>query len=1106
MMRKLLAGFLLYFFIVACSNKKESLPLFRLLNSDQTGLDFSNDLIPNNQKNIFTYMYFYNGGGIGAGDLNNDGLIDVCYTSNLGENKLFINQGKLKFKDVSKQSNFNQNKTWSNGVSIVDINQDGLLDIYVSQAAGFDFLKGHNLLYVCQGITKDGVPIYSEKSQEFGLDVAALGTQAAFFDQDLDGDLDCFLLNHSVHQNGTFGFRSNFQGKFHPLAGDRYLENKGGKYVDKTAESGIISDVLGYGLGLAVSDINLDGYPDMYIGNDFHENDYLYINNQKGGFSENLEKSMMHTSQFSMGIDIADINSDAYPEIISLDMLPNDREILKRSEGEDSYNIFQYKIRQGYNHQFARNNLQFNRGSSGKFSEIGLMSGVYATDWSWSPLFFDFQNDGLRDLFISNGIPKRMNDIDYIQFVSNEEVQKKIEQKKIDENDLSLSDLLPEIKLPNRFFTNQGDLKFEDAVEQIEGNENSFSNGAIYADLDNDGDLDVVTNNINQKSFVYENLSPFVPGKSDYLRISLKGPQGNLNAIGAKVWVFSKDGLNVQQKFPVRGFQSSMEIPMHMGLGNAAKIDSIVLVWPDNTFQKINPKSDLRNLKIVYRKNLPTFNYKQYLKSVESSSPSFKEITQEVGLDFVHQENNYNEFDREALIPHLASAEGPALAVGDLNADGLEDVFLGGARDQIAGVFLQNKSAKFVKNKSAAIENDQSMEDVDAIIADFTGDHRNDLFVLSGGNEFSGNSAMLSPRLYLNQVAGLQKNTYAFPGIFVNGSKALAFDFNKDGFLDIVIGGRAIPFEYGNAPRSYFLKNDGKGNFTDVTFSMAPEFKNVGMVRNLELVDIDKDHDLDIIAAVEWEGILCFENKSGKFKKKEIGTEKGWWTATKTIDVDLDGDLDIIAGNLGQNARLKPNAEFPVRLYIGDFDANQKMDQVLSYYLGSEEIPFANKMEMEKQFPIIKKEFIYARDFAKARIKDFMGGKFLSGKVLEATDFSSKIWINDGHGKFESHPLPVLAQLSPILAIQEIDLNHDSLPDFILGGNFYPCNIQMGRYDADYGTIMINKGKGKFEIKTQSMLNISGQIRHISPIHIKDKTAYIFAKNNESVQVLTWPK
>ncbi len=1087
----------LFVLLNACSQEKSEDAAFRLLSSNETGLDFENSLQPDKNKNIFSYMYFYNGGGIGAGDLNNDGLIDVCFTSNLGPNKIFINKGNLRFEDVTQKTNFNATKQWSNGVSIVDINQDGKLDIYVTQATGFDFLNGKNLLFVCQTITKEGIPIYKEEAAKYGLDISALGTQAVFFDQDLDGDLDCFLLNHSVHQNGTFGFRSNFRGKFHPLAGDRYFERVGQHYVDKTQKANIVSDVLGYGLGVSVSDINLDGYPDMYIGNDFHENDYLYLNNKKGGFTEELEQSMGHTSQFSMGIDIADINQDAYPEIISLDMLPSDRQILKRSEGEDSYNIFQYKLRQGYNHQFARNNLQLNRGASGKFSEIGLMANVYATDWSWTPLLFDFENDGYNDLFISNGIPKRMNDIDYIQFVSNEKIQQKIAEKKMDENDMSLTDLLPEIKLPNRFFGNKKNLSFSDKTPYVEGNVDSFSNGAIYADFDNDGDLDIITNNINDKAFFYENLSKHSSNENDYLKIELKGPKENINAIGAKIWIESNQEKIVAQKFPVRGFQSSMEIPLQVGLGDKRKIKKIYLIWPDNTYQEINPKQDLTRLKISYRDGLKQFDYKSRLKKVESKF--WIDETAGSGLDFTHIENSFNEFDREALIPHMASAEGPALAVGDLNMDGLEDIFLGNARDQQSNIFLQTLDGKFVKMVQTDLIKDIAFEDVDAVIADFNGDKKNDLVVLSGGNEFGGNAPQLQPRLYLN---GQTKYTAAFAGIFLNGAKIGKIDFNHDGAIDLIITGRSIPFEYGKSPRSYFLKNDGKGNFTDVTLQVAPEFRSVGMVRNMDIVDIDQDKDLDVVLALEWQSICIFENKGGKFKQKSIDSAKGWWSAVKVLDIDLDGDQDILAGNLGLNARLKPSEKQPVRLYLGDFDANQKYDQVLSYYLEDVEIPFANKMEMEKQFPLIKKQFIYAKDFAKATVKDFLDGKFTNGDVLEANYFTSVVYLNDGKGNFEKKPLPQLAQIAPINTFEIVDLNKDKLPDVILGANFYRCNIQMGRYDADYGTVLINKGKGKFEVDEKYNLSLTGELKSIKTINRKGKNSFIFSRNNEPVIIL----
>lgn len=1084
--------FLLVVLFASCSQQEED-PSFRLLSSDETGLDFENTLKPDNNKNIFSYMYFYNGGGIGAGDLNNDGLIDVCFTSNLGDNKIYLNKGNLKFEDVTQKTHFNTGKDWSNGVSIVDINQDGKLDIYVSQAAGYDFLKGKNLLFICQSITKEGIPVYKEQAAEYGLDISALGTQAAFFDQDLDGDLDCFLLNHSVHQNGTFGYRSNFQGKFHPLAGDRYFENDHQKFVDKTPQSGIISDVLGYGLGVSVSDINLDGYPDMYIGNDFHENDYLYYNNQKGGFTESLDNSMMHTSQFSMGIDIADINQDAYPEIISLDMLPSDRQILKRSEGEDSYNIFHYKLRQGYNYQFARNNLQLNRGKSGNFSEIGLMANVYATDWSWTPLFFDFENDGFNDLFISNGIPKRMNDIDYIQFVSNENIQQKISEKKMDENDMSLTDLLPEIKLPNRFFGNQKNLSFSDKSPSVTGNIDSFSNGAIYADFDNDGDLDIVTNNINDKAFFYENLSKYVVNENDYLKVELEGAKGNLNAIGAKIWIESGEKKLVAQKFPVRGFQSSMEIPLQVGIGDKRKIKKIYLIWPDNTYQEINPQSDLTKLKFSYRAGLATFDYKGHL-SLSGTTEFWKDETSNSQLDFTHLENSYNEFDREALIPHMASSEGPAVAVGDLNMDGLEDVFLGNARDELSKIYLQNQAGKFTYFSTPEFEKDRVFEDVDALIHDFNRDGKNDLVVLSGGNEFRGKAEQLQPRLYLN---GVTKNPTAFTGIYLNGSKVAKLDFNRDGAMDLVITGRTIPAEYGKSPRSYFLKNDGKGNFSDVTAQVAPEFLTVGMVRGMEVVDVDQDADLDVVLALEWQAITIFENTNGRFKKKQIDTATGWWSAVKIVDVDVDGDLDILAGNMGLNSRLKPSDKYPVKLYMGDFDDNQKYDQVLSYFMEEAEIPFANKMEMEKQFPLIKKQFIYAKDYAKAEIKDFMNGRFTSGDLLEATYFSSVVYVNQGKGKYSKIALPQLAQISPINTFELMDVNHDKYPDVLIGANFYRSNIQMGRYDADFGTVLINKGKGRFMVDEKYNLSLKGELKSIKPITRQGKKNYILSRNNE---------
>ena len=1100
---QLLVSILLLTGLFSCQQPKNTTAMFRRLDAEQTGLAFSNDLKPTKDLNIFSYMYFYNGSGVGAGDFNNDGLVDLVFTANLQENRLYLNRGKLKFDDVTPKTNINQGKGWANGVSVVDINQDGKLDLYISQVGGFADFKGHNLLFICKEITKEGVPVYEEQSKAYGLDLVGLGTQAAFLDYDLDGDLDMFQLNHSVHQNGTFGFRQAFQGKTHPTAGDRFFRNDNGKFTEITAQAGIISDVLGYGLGVGVGDVNFDGYPDMYIGNDFHENDYLYINQPGAGgrtFKEDLTNEMAHTSQFSMGIDIADLNNDLYPEIISLDMLPADREILKRSEGEDSYNIFKYKIRQGYNYQFARNNLQLNNGDN-TFSEIGMYAGVHATDWSWSPLLMDFDNDGRKDIFISNGIPKRMNDIDYIQFVSNEDIQQRLERKEMDENDESLIDKLPEIKLPNKFFRNQADLYFQDLQDAIENDKPSYSNGAIYADLDNDGDLDVVTNNINDKAFVYENLANAYAPQQASLTIQLKGPAKNLNAIGAKCLVYKKNEQLVYEKFPVRGFQSSMEVPLSVGLGNKADIDSVLLIWPDRRYQKI--AFDKPVITVSYQAALPLFDYAAH-RPTTNSPLTFTDITKKSGLSYRHIENNYTEFDREALIPNMVSMEGPALAVGDVNHDGRQDVFVGAARDQANALFLQNANGTFSRSRQPALVADSVYEDVDAVFVDVNQDTHPDLVIASGGNEYTGTSEYRQPRLYLNDGKGnFSRKADAFPNVYLTASSVRAVDLNQDGKQDLFIGGRTIPFEYGKSPESYLLRNDGTGRFTDVTTQLAPELKTVGLVKNAEWVDLDKDNDQDLLLTLEWDGICVFDNNGGQFKKRMLIPNKGWWNFTLPADFDNDGDIDILAGNIGLNSRLKASPEQPVRLYVGDFDNNQKMDQLLSYYLNNEEVVFANKAETEKQFPFIKKKFIYAKDFAKASMSDLIGEDVLAkATVLEANYFENAVLLNDGKGNFTVKALPYSAQLAPYYTAQLIDANGDKLPDVVMGGNFYGCNIQMGRYDADYGKLLINKGKGEFAVTSLGKLPVTGQIKRMATLQLNGKQVLVIARNDDTVLVV----
>jgi enediyne biosynthesis protein E4 len=1091
----------------ASACQKAEKPLFELLSAEKTGIDFSNDLKPTNDLNIFHYMYFYNGGGVGAGDFNNDGLIDLYFTANQKDNKLYLNRGGMKFEEVTKKSFPNMVSGagfWSNGVSVIDINQDGKLDLYVNVVGGFEGIKGHNLLYICTQITPDGIPIYEEKALQYGLSLEGFGTQAAFFDYDLDGDLDMFQLNHSVHQNGTFGERKQFKGTVSLQAGDRMfspqLVDGQLKYIEITAKAGIISDVLGYGLGVAVGDVNFDGYPDMYIGNDFHENDYLYINQKNGSFKETLEESMMHTSQFSMGIDIADINNDVFPEIISLDMLPFDREILKRSEGEDSYNIFRHKIRQGYNYQFARNNLQFNNGN-GTFSEMGMYAGVYATDWSWSPLLIDFDNNGQKDLFISNGIPKRMNDTDYINFVSTDEIQQKIQQKQFDEADATLIDKLPEIKIPNKFYLNSPGLKFKDLEEQIQNNENSYSNGALYADLDNDGDLDIVSNNINQRAFIYENKANEYAPRNESISLVLKGSEQNRNAIGARVLVFKKDEILSFEKYPVKAFQASMEVPLLIGLGQKASVDSMILIWPDRTFQKIDPKA--KNQTIAYQKGLKTFDFEGFKQKRQNQNISFEDLASQVKLDLIHEENDFGEFDREMLIPHKVSTEGPALSVADINHDGLDDVFLGSTKYTLPKVMLQSKNGTFSELKQAIFKKDSLYEEVDAQWIDLNHDTHLDLVVAEGGNEYFGNSPNLYPRLYLNDGKGnLTAKEDAFTNILMTASSVATLDFDKDGHTDLLLGGRATPQAYGRVPKSYLLRNDGTGRFVDVTQQIAPELSEIGFVKNAECIDIDQDKDLDVVLAMEWEGVTVLENQGGKFTKKVI-SDKGWWNFTLSFDADGDGDLDILAGNLGQNSRLQASPTEPVRMYVNDFDKNGTVEQIMSYYLAGKELIFANKLEVQKQLPATKKKFLLAKEFAQASIADIVGSSELDeATVLEANLFDNTLLINDGKGNFSPQALPQQAQWSSFYTAQLIDANNDKLPDVLLMGNFYDCNIQMGRYDADYGTVLINQGKGRFEAKQIKNLAIKGQVKRSKSITINGQKAIAVARNNDKMMVL----
>lgn len=1090
--------------LCSCKGTKNEPAIFEALTKERTGINFANKLNPTQQFNMFHYMYYYNGAGVGTGDFNNDGKVDIFFASNESDNKLYLNKGSLKFEDVTAQTGIPQDKQWNTGVSVVDINQDGLLDVYVCRLGDFEKFKSKNILLVCQGIT-NGIPKYKEMAADYGIDFSGFSTQSMFFDYDVDGDLDLFLLNHSVHQNGTFAPRKQFLGTYHPLSGDRLFRNDGTKFTDVTKESNIHSSAISYGLGVAVSDIDLDGWPDLYAGNDFHENDYLYINQHNGSFKDESHDRFMHTSQYSMGVDIGDVNNDGFPEITSMDMLPYDPYILKRSLGEDEYDIAKYKISVGYDHQYTRNNLQLNRGN-GTFSEVGLYAGMYATDWSWAALWMDFDNDGRKDLFVANGIPKRMNDMDYVNYVSNREIQEKIRDNQMSTKDIALIDKFPEIKIPNKFFRNTGNLAFEDLEKQVGNNEPTFSNGAAYADFDNDGDQDIVVNNVNDYALIYENKSNAIPGHA-YVSINLKGSERNRNAIGSKVFIFSGGEIRSYEKYATKGFLSSMEVPMLLGL-RETKVDSAFLVWPDNSFQKIDLASNVnKTIDIKYSKGLGSFDYGIIKNKLVSTLTPMEDITESTGIQYVHAENIFQEFNREPLIPHMVSTEGPALATGDLNKDGLDDIYVGSARSFVSKVFLQSAVGKFNLLDQPALSLDSNYEDVDAVMVDVNNDGNLDVVVASGGNEYYGKDPNTLSRVYINDGKGnLQKLENAIP-VHLQASRVLHADLNKDGYEDLFLFGRVTPMSYGKPASSFVLINNGKGLFSDQTSTYAPSLHEVGMVTDADWVDIDNDKDNDIVVSFEWGGISALVNERNKFSLQQLTDKNGWWNFILPVDVDLDGDMDLVAGNSGLNTRFKPTVKEPLRLYTTDFDENGRTEQVMTYYLNGKEIPFSNKDELQKQFPSIKKKFLYAEDFAKAKFSDMFESSMLSKAAVRTADyFENAVLINEGGLKFIVKPLPWLAQVSSYRDAVIVNANNDKLPDILLGGNFYENNIQMGRYDADYGTILVNKANGNFEAAPINGLTIKGQVRKMREITLQGRPAVVLAKNIDTLKVIQFKR
>lgn len=1071
-----------------------------MLNSDHTNIAFSNDLENTPEFNIQNYLYFYDGGGVSAGDINNDGLPDLFFTGNSVRNRLYLNKGNFEFEDITESAGIeHMPDSWSTGVTMADVNGDNYLDIYVSKVNYLN-KKGPNQLYI-----NNGDNTFTERADEFGLDFEGYSTQAAFFDYDVDGDLDLFLLNHSFHSEETYGPAEELRQRTHPQAGDRLFRNDGDSFTDVTDESRIISSALGYGLGVAVTDINQDGFMDIYVGNDFHEDDYFYINNGDGTFSESLYSMIGHTSSASMGNDTGDINNDGLTDIISLDMMPGDHEMYMSSGGPDMVVVADTKKRFGFGANNNRNTLQVNRGiwnGLPHFSETAFASGIAKTEWSWSALLADFNNNGFQDLYVTNGLPKRPNDLDYVSAL--QRVRRQFSGEEQDERIYSLIERMSSVHVSNYMFQNNRDLTFNDVTEAWGFERPSFSNGAVYSDLNDDGKLDIVVNNINRGAFIYQNN--FADEDSThYVKVKLSGEGGNTAGIGAKLFVYQKDKKLYREQMPTRGFQSSVDPVLHFGLDTNSVIDSLLVIWPDRRYQMLrNIRAD-QTLEISQTNSEGEFDYDAFKNSPGNSF--LTDVSEEVEIHHTHTENSFDDFNREPLMPYKLSTQGPALAVGDATGDGLDDFYLGGARGFPGKLFIQQSDGTFIESTNNNFQADSGSEDVDAVFFDANDDGLNDLYVVSGGNELTGNTRDLIDRLYINRGNGeLLKAGRNIPAIPVNGSVVQPADIDGDGDLDLFVGGHSIPWNYGVGPKTTILENDGNGGFTDVTQKVGPEIQTIGNVTSAAWIHNPEKSVPDLVIAGEWMSVQFFENQDGKLAKttEEAGLDgmEGLWQSIHTVDLDDNGLEDLILGNFGTNSRLQASPESPLKLYVSDFNDNGQTAPVIAYTTDGSEKPFEQLDEILAQIPDVQENIRSYRDYANKSLDElFSPAKLDSALQKEVTELRSMVLLNNGNGEFSRHPLPIGAQLFPVFGIHSEDVNQDGLMDILLGGNLYDVKPSMGgRQDAGFGQVLGGKGNGEFEaIKPSgSGFIIDGEARSVQPIEIGNARHIIVARNNKT--------
>ena len=1105
---------LLLYLLSSISCSKSSVgpkPLFTLL--DNTGINFVNTVTDSKTENSFLFRNFYNGGGVATGDINNDGLPDVMFTSNMGENKLYLNKGNFKFEDISIKAGLLQDSMWSTGVVMVDVNNDGWLDLYVCNSGHINSGNRLNKLYINNKLPTSTNPeiTFTESAAKYGLDHSGYCTQASFFDYDIDGDLDCFIINNSPLPFSTLNYGEmrdkdiskwkvddNLRG-----GGNHLFRNDNNLFKEVTKEAGLHVGLISFGLGVSISDINNDGYPDIYVGNDFVEKDYLYINQKNGTFKDELEDRIQKISMSSMSSDVADINNDGYNEIFTTDMIPDDDYRLKTTGTYDNFDLYYSKQKAGLYHQYVKNCLQLNN-RNGTFSEIGNFSGVSGTDWSWGALFFDADNDGFNDIYVCNGINKDVGDLDYLDFFSNEVYAEMLQKGKKQEINEVLKHI-PVHPLPNRVFKNMGNLKFADVGIEWGFEKPSFSNSASYVDLDNDGDLDLVVNNENQPAFVYKNNSR-QQNKYDFIGVKLSGTKQNTFAIGSRILLYFGTEIISREVMPSRGFQSSMDYKQIIGLGNRTQIDSMIVIWPDRTFSKyLKPVLNKLNLLQQPAKPGPLYHFK-----TGTSNTLLEPVAQAFDK---HTEDDYIDFYYERNLPEQLSKEGPNIATADVNGDGLQDMYIGGAKHQGGQLYLQTREGSFVKKDQPVFKQYADLEDVAVLFFDADKDGDTDLFIGAGGNNSEANTREIQHRLYKNDGKGnFALDGSAFSNNNMNIAVAINYDYDADGDEDLYVGSRSIPYNYGVSPQSYLYQNDGQGHFTDVTNKLNASIANAGMITGAVWANVSGDQKKELIITGQWMATRIFGYNSGtktfeEQKNTNLQNLFGWWQSIAAADVNGDGLQDLIIGNIGENFYLRPDKENPVRLWTNDFDNNGTSEQFITRTIDGKDMPVFLKREITDQFPGLKKQNLKHSDYATKTIQDLFGKEVLDKSVRKEFNFcQSVVAINNGKGGFNVEALPTMVQLSSVNAIAVTDLNKDNKPDLLMGGNLFDFPPQFGRLDGSYGHVLLNKGGGKYEwIEAgKSGLSIRGAIKDIKEIKIAagNKSFFTVTQNNQQPVVL----